>query len=40
MSTTTSMWVWRTDLVEVGSIEGFSVEAQDGSIGKIDEASN
>jgi hypothetical protein len=40
MSTTTSMWVWRTDLVEVGSIEGFSVEAQDGSIGKIDETTN
>ena len=40
MSTTTSMWVWRTDLVEIGSIEGFSVEAQDGSIGKIDEATN
>ena len=40
MSTTTSMWVWRTDLVEIGSIEGFSVEAQDGSIGKIDEATH
>ena len=32
--------VWRSDLVETGSIEGFSVEAQDGSIGKIDEATN
>jgi hypothetical protein len=40
MSTTTTMWVWRTDLVETGSIEGFSVEAQDGSIGKIDETTN
>jgi len=40
MSTTTTMWVWRTDLVEIGPIEGFSVEAQDGSIGKIDEATN
>src|SRR5439155_1329642 len=40
MSTTTSMWVWRSDLVETGPIEGFSVEAQDGSIGKIDETTN
>ena len=34
------MWVWRSDLVETGSIEGFSVEAQDGSIGKIDETTH
>jgi len=34
------MWVWRSDLVETGPIEGFSVEAQDGSIGKIDETTN
>ena len=40
MSTTTTMWVWRSDLVETGSVEGFSVEAQDGSIGKIDETTN
>ena len=40
MSTTTTMWVWRSDLVETGSVEGFSVEAQDGSIGKIDETTS
>jgi hypothetical protein len=41
MSTTTiRMWVWRSDLVDTGSIEGFSVEAQDGSIGKIDETTH
>jgi NUDIX domain-containing protein len=40
MSTTTTMWVWRTDLVETGSIDGFSVEAQDGSIGKVDETTH
>ena len=41
MSTTeTRMWVWRSDLVDPGSIEGFSVEATDGSIGKIDEATH
>ena len=40
MSTTTTLWVWRTDLVETGSIDGFSVEAQDGSIGKIDETTH
>ena len=41
MSTTqTRMWVWRNDLVETGSIEGFSVEATDGSIGKIDESTH
>ena len=40
MSTTTSMWVWRSDLVETGSVEGFSVEALDGSIGKIDETTS
>jgi len=34
------MWVWRSDLVETGLIDGFSVEAQDGSIGKIDEATH
>jgi hypothetical protein len=40
MSTTeTRMWVWRSDLAEAGSIEGFSVEATDGSIGKIDEST-
>jgi hypothetical protein len=41
MSTTeTRMWAYRSEFAEVGSIEGFSVEATDGSIGKIDEASN
>ena len=41
MSTvSTRMWAWRSDLVEMGSIEGFSVEATDGSIGKVDEASH
>jgi hypothetical protein len=40
MSTvSTRMWVWRSDLVETASIEGFSVEATDGSIGKIDQAT-
>jgi len=36
----TRMWVWRNDLIETDSIEGFSVEATDGSIGKIDEATH
>jgi hypothetical protein len=41
MSTTeTRMWAYRSEFAEVGSIEGFSVEATDGSIGKIDETSN
>jgi hypothetical protein len=41
MSTTeTRMWVWRSDLVATGSIEGFDVQATDGSIGKIDESTH
>ena len=39
-SVRTRIWVWRSDLVETGSIEGFSVEATDGSIGKVDEATH
>jgi hypothetical protein len=37
----TTIWVWREDAVsnDRGSLEGFSVEALDGSIGKIDEAT-
>jgi hypothetical protein len=39
-TTTTRMWVWRNDLVETGPSDGFSVEAQDGSIGNIDESTH
>jgi hypothetical protein len=42
MSTIT-LWEWRQDIIldpDLGKIVGFGVEAQDGSIGKIDEATN
>jgi hypothetical protein len=40
MSTTrTDIWVWESDLADIGSLEGFGVEATDGSIGKVDEAT-
>jgi hypothetical protein len=40
MSTTrTQIWVWESDLADIGSVEGFRVEATDGSIGKVDEAT-
>ena len=40
MSTTqTRMWAWESDLADISSLEGYSVEATDGSIGKIDEAT-
>ncbi len=36
----TRIWVWReTDAMETPSIDGFRVEASDGSIGKVDEAT-
>ena len=36
----TQIWVWReTDAMETPSIDGFRVEAADGSIGKVDEAT-
>jgi len=38
-STDTRLWAWGSDLTEMGSLDGYSVEAMDGSIGKIDEAS-
>ena len=38
-TTTTRMWIWESDLANVGSLEGYSVEAMDGSIGKVDEAT-
>ena len=38
-TTTTRMWIWESDLANVGSLEGYSVEAMDGSIGNIDEAT-
>jgi hypothetical protein len=38
-TTTTRMWIWESDLANVGSLEGYSVEAVDGSIGKVDEAT-
>ena len=34
------MWAYRSEFAEVGSVEGLSVEATDGSIGKIDESSD
>lgn len=43
----TEIWMWRVALVEsgpqrleVGDVIGFDVEATDGHIGKVDEASN
>src|SRR5262249_40500 len=37
----TTMWVWREDVAaETAQIEGFGVEAVDGSIGKGDEATS
>ena len=42
MSTVT-LWAWREDLIldpDLSRIVGFGVEAQDGSIGKVDEATN
>jgi hypothetical protein len=38
-STGTRLWAWVSDLTEMGSLDGYSGEAIDGSIGKIDEAS-
>ena len=36
----TQIWVWReTGALETTSIDGFRVEAVDGSIGKVDEAT-
>jgi hypothetical protein len=37
----TTIWVWRDDAWsdDRGNLDGFSVEAVDGSIGKIDEAT-
>lgn len=36
----TQIWVWReTGALETQSIDGFGVEAADGSIGKVDEAT-
>ena len=36
----TQIWVWReTDEAAMPSIDGFGVEAADGSIGKVDEAT-
>jgi hypothetical protein len=37
----TTIWVWRDDTLsnDRASLEGFGVEALDGSIGKIDEAT-
>ena len=36
-----TIWQWRDDAwnTDRGSLNGFSVEATDGSIGKIDEAT-
>ncbi len=38
--TTTDMWMYRETSWTQTDLSGFSVEAMDGSIGKIDEASN
>lgn len=34
------MWTYRQDVKDVGGLQGFGVEALDGSIGKIDDATN
>jgi PRC-barrel domain len=38
--TTMNVWVYRETLWTQNDLTGFSVEALDGSIGKVDEASN
>jgi hypothetical protein len=38
--TTTDLWTYRDTTIGTTDLTGFSVEAIDGSIGKIDEASN
>jgi hypothetical protein len=36
----TRMWQWREEVpIDAAGFDGFSVEAQDGSIGKVDEAT-
>jgi hypothetical protein len=35
----TRMWVWESDFAEMGPLEGYSIEARDGSFGKVNEAS-
>jgi hypothetical protein len=37
---TTDLWMYRETVRTQSDLSGFSVEAQDGSIGKVDEASN
>jgi hypothetical protein len=37
---TVDLWTYRTDLPASSDLEGFDVEARDGGIGKIDEATN
>lgn len=37
---TTDMWAYRETAWTVRDVTGFGVEAIDGSIGKVDEASN
>jgi hypothetical protein len=37
---TTELWTYRETSVGTMDLSGFEVEAQDGSIGKIDEATN
>jgi hypothetical protein len=37
---TTDIWTYRDQTWTTGNLTGYSVEALDGSIGKIDEASN
>ena len=37
---TTGVWAYRNDVSMQGDLTGYKVEAQDGSIGKIDKASN
>ncbi|HJU48600.1 MAG TPA: hypothetical protein VJ689_10715, partial [Gaiellaceae bacterium] len=39
MRTETEMWTYRSDL-DATNITGYGVEALDGSIGKVDEATN
>src|SRR6187200_308615 len=36
----TDMWTYRSNLSTTQDLEGFDVEARDGSIGEIDEATN
>jgi hypothetical protein len=40
MATRTNLWRYRESLTDTSNLVGYDVEATDGSIGKVDKASN